>query len=310
MQNNRHAYECGLCKCVMPMKMYLDEGHRCDPYEVERQYNLAKELREFDEKKERQMEDKNKELMTKDVAPTMVGTLAETETRYKQLQEFIQKQMVEDEDYGTIPGCPKPSLFKSGAEKLLELYGYAVSDIQITKQENWETGFFAYEIKAIATSKRSGQIIGTGIGACNSKEKKYVSQDPYTIQNTLLKMAKKRAVVDLALLVTRSSALFTQDVEDIGISNGDKPKVADDDKKLQSDIANWCLEMSGTSKDKAKSLLLTLTRFKGKDGTEVSGVDNPNKLTGKRLLVVHSIVRKEYESYLTDMGVVPEGENA
>jgi len=170
--------------------------------------------------KEDKMEEKKQEVAVvtqiRDVAPTLVGTLADTEKRYKELQEFIKKQMVENEDYGKIPGCPKPSLFKPGAEKLLEIYGYAVSDIQVTnKVEDWEKGFFHYEMKAIATSKRSGQIVGTGIGSCNTKEKKYINQDPFSLVNTIEKMAKKRAIVDLALLVTRSSAIFTQDVEDM-----------------------------------------------------------------------------------------------
>ncbi|KKK67335.1 hypothetical protein LCGC14_2955110, partial [marine sediment metagenome] len=40
------------------------------------------------------------------------------------------------------------------------------------------------------------------------------NDDPYTLVNTLLKMAKKRALVDAVLSATRSSGLFTQDVED------------------------------------------------------------------------------------------------
>jgi len=41
--------------------------------------------------------------------------------------------------------------------------------------------------------------------------------------NTVLKIAKKRALVDATLSVTRSSGLFTQDVEDIEIAK-DSPK--------------------------------------------------------------------------------------
>jgi hypothetical protein len=34
-----------------------------------------------------------------------------------------KEYMVVEEDYGTIQGTPKPTLFKPGAEKLLQLYG-------------------------------------------------------------------------------------------------------------------------------------------------------------------------------------------
>lgn len=42
--------------------------------------------------------------------------------------------------------------------------------------------------------------------------------DPYDLENTLVKMAKKRAHIDAALTGTASSDLFTQDLEDIGPS--------------------------------------------------------------------------------------------
>lgn len=39
--------------------------------------------------------------------------------------------------------------------------------------------------------------------------------DPFDVENTLLKMAKKRAHVDATLTVTATSGLFTQDMEDV-----------------------------------------------------------------------------------------------
>lgn len=60
--------------------------------------------------------------------------------------------------------------------------------------------------------------MGEGVGACNNYEKKYkyykegiVFEDPLDRQNTLVKMAKKRAYVDAMLNVTGASRLFTQD---------------------------------------------------------------------------------------------------
>ena len=41
------------------------------------------------------------------------------------------------------------------------------------------------------------------------------NEDIFTLVNTILKMAKKRALVDATLSATRSSGIFTQDMEDI-----------------------------------------------------------------------------------------------
>jgi len=49
------------------------------------------------------------------------------------------------------------------------------------------------------------------------------NDDPFTLVNTLLKMAKKRALVDAVLSATRSSGLFTQDMEDIAPEPAPQP---------------------------------------------------------------------------------------
>ena len=46
------------------------------------------------------------------VVPSFAITLDEARERIRQLQEFIRFFMVEGEDYGRIPGTPKPTLFK------------------------------------------------------------------------------------------------------------------------------------------------------------------------------------------------------
>ena len=46
-------------------------------------------------------------------------------------------------------------------------------------------------------------------------ERKYKQQEAFSLANTILKMSKKRALVDAVLSATRSSGLFTQDIEDM-----------------------------------------------------------------------------------------------
>ena len=56
-------------------------------------------------------------------------------------------------------------------------------------------------------------IEAEGVGSCNTKEKKYHTSDPYNIINTILKMAKKRALIDAVLSATRTSGIFSQDLD-------------------------------------------------------------------------------------------------
>ena len=57
------------------------------------------------------------------------------------------------------------------------------------------------------------QIIGQAVGRTEN-------DDIATLKNTILKMAKKRAKIDATLSATRSSGIFTQDLEDIGAPEG------------------------------------------------------------------------------------------
>lgn len=172
--------------------------------------------------------------------------------RYVQLQDFVRAVMRKGEDFGDIPGVAKPTLFKAGAEKLAEMYGLAITlpDARRRSIENWEQGFWHYEVVCSLVSRRTGEVVAEGVGSCNSMEDRYRTKEwwntpnqpsasegwmptrngkwfrfienptRWNLPNTLLKMAKKRALVDAVLSVTRSSGIFTQDVEDM-------PMVAD-----------------------------------------------------------------------------------
>ncbi|WP_297456217.1 hypothetical protein [Persephonella sp.] len=136
-------------------------------------------------------------------------------------KQFIQSQMVEGVDYGYItnkegkPISDKPTLFKSGAEKLAMLFSFSPM-YEVDKYEDWDKGIFRYEVKCSLISRKTGEVIAEGHGIAHSKERKYRSNkvDPFDLPNTLLKMAKKRAFVDAVLLATGGSFFFTQDLED------------------------------------------------------------------------------------------------
>jgi len=92
----------------------------------------------------------------------MMMTVNQAITELQRLQEFVQAVMVEGVDYGTIPGAgTKKVLFKSGAEKLNEVYAYSTTVEVIKAVEDWQAQppFFAYTIKVTLHSRpyrRSG----------------------------------------------------------------------------------------------------------------------------------------------------------
>lgn len=170
----------------------------------------------------------------------------------KKFQEIVKKLTTKGVDYGVIPGTQKPTLLKPGAEKITKLMSLADTYIILRTEEDYDKPFFAYTVKCQLTSLKTNHLISEGMGQCNSKESKYrwrwvfdnelppdVDKDtlkkqtgmsrwkkPYTRYrvenedvfsqvNTILKMAKKRALVDAALSAGRLSEIFTQDVEDM-----------------------------------------------------------------------------------------------
>ncbi|MED3791059.1 hypothetical protein P4571_01190 [Niallia alba] len=146
--------------------------------------------------------------------PNVVVSSSESKRRIEELETFVEEVMVKGVDYGLIAGFSKPTLLKPGAEKLCDVFGFSKTVDVVNRIEQWEAGIFAYEIKLTLTRKDNGIIEAEGLGSCNSKEAAFQQQNPFTIVNTVLKMAKKRALIDAVLSATRASGLFTQDIED------------------------------------------------------------------------------------------------
>lgn len=139
---------------------------------------------------------------------------------YESLKEITKKVLQKGVDYDIIPGTPKPSLLKPGAENLLRFYGLGHRVQKTNSVEDWEKGFFHYEFKVtVHKSFEDGQeiILSECYGSANTKEKRYRNHDPFMLVNTIQKMAIKRALVGAALQATGASGLFTQDVEDMDL---------------------------------------------------------------------------------------------
>lgn len=152
---------------------------------------------------------------TSSIVPEFAITLKEARKRIDMLKKFVDEMMTPCVDYGIVPGVNKPTLLKPGAEKLCDAFGFS-KRVEITNRlEDWYRGVFHYEVKVTLICKRSGVIEAEGIGCCNSKESAYKDQNGHDVVNTVMKIAKKRALIDSILSATRSSDLFTQDVEEM-----------------------------------------------------------------------------------------------
>ena len=154
------------------------------------------------------------------IEQTDIATFKGTMEKIGQFQRLVRENLSEGKDYGTIPGTSKPTLFKPGAEKILMLMGLQSTYEIIDSTRDWKEGFFQYQVKC--TLKKGDIIITQGLGACNNKEKKYVNRSGFDMDNTILKMAKKRSQVDASLTVASLSEIFTQDLEDTEIEESEQ----------------------------------------------------------------------------------------
>lgn len=141
-----------------------------------------------------------------------IQQVAATMQKISQFQKVIQQTLHANHDYGIVPGSSKPTLLKPGAEKILMMMGLRSEFEIVDSTRDFENGFFQYQVRC--KLYKGDTLITEGLGACNTRERRYKNQDPYTLDNTVLKMAKKRALVDAVLLVASLSDIFTQDLED------------------------------------------------------------------------------------------------
>ena len=178
----------------------------------------------------------------------MAARLADMSNKLELVKTFFKTQMIKDIDYGIIPGTDKPALYKPGAEKLCALYGFSQRVLSKVETRDLATGYYLSEVTVQLTHAASGIIVADGVGECSSYESKYryrwvfESDIPKNIDksglvsktfeskktgkeytryrlenpdlidqwNTVLKMAKKRALVDATLAATRTSGMFCQ----------------------------------------------------------------------------------------------------
>ena len=133
---------------------------------------------------------------------------------FANIETIVAKHLKAGRDYDQLPNTTKPTLLKSGAEILADVFGFRTTAKVINRIADYGKQFVLYEV-CVTVINSDGNIIAEGLGSCNSRERKYLKTDFASNLNTVLKIAKKRAFVDAILTATHTSHIFTQDMEDI-----------------------------------------------------------------------------------------------
>jgi len=98
-------------------------------------------------------------------------------SRYRQFNSFVSQVLVENRDFGKVPGTDKNTLLKPGAEKIKTFFGFANVFQDIATIEDWSgkehdgEPFFYYRQKCVLS--RNGVQVAEADGSCNSREVKY-----------------------------------------------------------------------------------------------------------------------------------------
>jgi hypothetical protein len=141
--------------------------------------------------------------------------VADLKEQRTNLVNFIRSQMRKGVDFDRIPGTPKPTLLKPGAEKLANLFKLGSRIVSKERQLDLDKNFamFTYTIEMFHLP--SDKVISQCEGSANSKEKKWANKSAGDILNTLQKMAQKRAYVGAVIIAVGASDFFTHDIEDM-----------------------------------------------------------------------------------------------
>lgn len=206
-------------------------------------------------------------------------TVEEAKLFDDEMNRFIDTVLIAGVDFGIIPNCKKPTLLKSGAEKILNYLGLIARTEVTNRVEDYNVGFFSYETKVYLIDY-NGVVKGEGIGITNTREGKYAKSNGYAVQNTVLKMAKKRALVDAALNVGNLSARFTQDVEDMNIepdnAGGKNPEELKQPTKPSRPATKKQLEYLQKLMQQHNNTPETMNKYV----KQIYGIDDYTKITG------------------------------
>ena len=276
-------------------------------------------------------------------------TLDDVVAQVSLIQHIMKTVMKEDEHYGTIPGTDKPTLLKPGAEKLCLTF-HLEPDYEIIREVR-EKSFISYTVKCILYpmkvsgigscnsretkyryrsdntgrpvpkeywQDRDSSILGGSQFKARKKDKQWVifqmveNDNPWDLDNTLIKMACKRALVAATLNATAASDIFTQDIEDMseivtvsenGPSEPQKPTQNERSSKANGKEPD---RMTKAFLDGIETIKQELIMSLGEDGAAIA-IDKALKIYQvKKFEDVKREERGNFLSYLSGMKEKPE----
>lgn len=194
------------------------------------------------------------EQQTRSVVVTQAATVAEHKAQVKRIREAMKSVMEPGVHYGVIPGTGKPTLYKPGSETLLSMFRIAVEP-EIEDLSTDDEIRYRVKARGVHSPSGTVIGYGVGEASTNEEkyrwrnavcdeefedtdedrrrikwQKLYYDKEqrknvyeprrmvrtvPADLANTVLKMAKKRAQIDLTLTALAASDVFNQDMEDL-----------------------------------------------------------------------------------------------
>ena len=222
-----------------------------------------------------------------DMTPPAVVTPIKRSANYSVNVCGRELTIVRDVDFGKIPNTKTPVLYKAGAERIVWAYGVETRYTLENAIEDYENGFFFYRFKC--EFWKNGIHITDGVGSSNSRERKNGSASGFDVANTCLKIAKKRALVDGAILIGQLSGMFTQDLENENFTDSSSVYFAKkpEDPITQKQVTYFyaAAGRAGLSKTEAKAFL------------ESKGYKSAKE-----------IISKDFDSIIEDLGNYKEDE--
>ncbi|AZR72503.1 hypothetical protein BBF96_03360 [Anoxybacter fermentans] len=249
--------------------------------------------------------------------PNLEESIKNQKLQNKALMRLMRELLEEGVDYGKVKGVKRPFLHQPGAQQLGLVFKLAPKFIKIDSIFDFEREpvFMSYEFKCELYHRETGMFLGDGVGAANNYEKKYrylkdgtEVRDPLDKQNTIMKMAKKRAFVDAVLNVTGASRLFAteDDLEefftDIGTDPG-KIKMPFGKHKgkrleeLDTDYLQWVIGKADKEELREAAKAVLERRLREEETTKQS---DQGKITEETLSNLRSCINSTDEKIRTE----------
>ena len=226
-------------------------------------------------------------------------TAKQIKAQVQRIQEVMKGVMKIDTHYGVIPGTQRPTLYKPGAEMLLSTFRVSVQP-EVEDLSTVDEIRYRVHCKGVAMGSQIVIGVGVGECSTSEEKYKWraavcqeeydeadhdrrrnkfgwkwgqaqgekitvrtlqVRQEPSDLANTVLKMAKKRAEVDLALTALAASDIFVQDMEDLPEGMAAAPAQGEANPKAQSQAPRARANTSGGSHATEKQVGLLRARM-------------------------------------------------